>query len=291
MTEIEFRADDRLLVLGAGGWFGRTLLDLVSSDVPVLATGSYARGDIELWTVEAVRDFKPTVVANFAFLTRERVEIDGLEEFVHVNEVLTSQFLRSAECPSVRAVLTVSSGAAVQLPLDMEANPYGTLKMREAEAALALKTDSLSTVVARAWSVSGANVRRPSAYAFSDFILQAPSGRIHVSSSQPVFRRYVSAADFLYVCVSNMLGGWSGTVDSGGEMTEMGPLAERVAHIVNPRAIVEREPMISSEPSVYASDNASWSRACEAIDFEPADLGRQIRETARGLLGQPLQRS
>ena len=82
-------ADDRLLVLGGGGWFGRTLLHLVGSSVPVHATASSTRRGLETWDLARIRDFAPTVVANFAFLTRERISVEGTQEFNRINRQLT----------------------------------------------------------------------------------------------------------------------------------------------------------------------------------------------------------
>ncbi len=277
------RADDRVLVLGASGWFGRTFLDIVRPRAAVLAVASSGRGRFREWDVAEARDFAPTVVANFAFLTSERVAVEGFEEFVRINEMLTERLMTVAGWPGVRAVMTASSGAAVAFPLELSTNPYGVLKQREHDAVLSLATAQRSVVVARAWSVSGQHVRRPTAYAFSDFILQASKGRVLVAASRPVYRRYVSAEDFLRVCAEHALQGWTGVIDSGGELIEMQTLAEKIAAIVNPVATVERAEMTSLEPSTYASDNETWTRACADVGFEPLDLAEQIRHAARGL--------
>ncbi len=278
------RADDRVLVLGASGWFGRTFLDIVGLRAAVLAVASTGHGRFCAWDVAEARDFAPTVVANFAFLTSERVAVEGFEEFVRINEMLTERLMTVASWPGVRAVITASSGAAVAFPLDFTTNPYGVLKQREHEAALSLATAQRSVVVARAWSVSGQHVRRPTDYAFSDFIMQASKGRVLVSASRPVYRRYISAEDFLRVCAWHVLQGWTGVIDSGGELIEMQPLAEKIAAVVNPVASVERAEMTSLEPSTYASDNDTWTRACKQMELHPLDLDGQIRVTATGLL-------
>lgn len=276
---LELHLDDRVLVLGASGWFGQTFLDLLPEGADVLAVASSARERFVAWDDDAVRAFAPTVVANFAFLTRERVASDGEARFRETNAELTRQFLLAAELPSVRAALTVSSGAAVTEP-DM---PYGEMKAAEEASALALASPSHAIVVARAYSVSGAHVRRPKDYAFSDLILQAASGAVTITADRPVFRRYVSVDDFLYVGMTRALSGWSGVIDSGGELVEMGELAQRVVDIVNPAAPISRVALTSDEPSVYASDGATWQQACAALDFTPAPLDAQIRATAAGL--------
>jgi len=284
----DVRRDDRVLILGASGWFGRTFLPLLDRQIPAMACASAIRDHYVTWDDDQVQDFNPTVVANFAFLTRDRISEVGVERFIEINSALTKNFITAAQLPSVRALLTVSSGAAVAFPLDMQTNPYGVLKKREEDAALELVTERRSVVVARAWSVSGPDVRTPRKYAFSDLLLQAKSGVIQVNAGQPVFRRYVGVDDFLEVSMARLLSGWSGTIDSGGELIEVGELAERVRSIVNPQASISRVEQTSTEPSIYASDDVSWREACGETEIIPADIDEQIRTTANRLQAPPV---
>ena len=274
---------DRIAILGARGWFGQTLLGLLPADIPTLLTASSTDALHQEWSWEQVREFAPTVVANFAFLTRERIATEGIGEFTAVNTRLIDQFERTGSLPSVRAVLTVSSGAAVTEP----AEPYGALKLAEERVAGELATGDRASVVLRAYSVSGPLVRRPRDYAFSDFILQASEGRVAIAADQLVFRRYVSASDALVVTSRSALSGWSGIVDTGGELVEMGELAQRVVSIVNPVAVIERPDVDTNRMQTYASDDVSWTQACERLGYVPMDLDEQIRVTARGLLDDP----
>lgn len=275
-----FGKADRVLVLGAGGWFGQTMLDLMPPSVPVLAIARSARGKFAVWETNEVAAFAPTAVVNFAFLTRERVDIDGEAAFRLVNEELTRRFLWASQLPSVRTVLTTSSGAAVTEPQ----SPYGELKRAEEKFAMDLVTASRAVVVARVYSVSGAYVRRPHDYAFSDFILQAQEGSVHVLADRPVFRRFVGVDDVLTVTMGLGLRGWSGLIETGGELIELGRLAQRIISIVNPSAKLSRSAQTSDQPSVYASDNVSWSQACADMGHRPAGLDAQIRNTASGLV-------
>ena len=271
---------DRIAVLGARGWFGKTFLSLLPADTPTLLTASSADGLHGEWSWERVQDFAPTVVANFAFLTRERIAIEGVEEFTATNASLIEQFDLTAGLPSVRAVLTVSSGAAVTEPQE----PYGSLKLLEERVAGNLASPSRSSVALRAYSVSGPFVRRPRDYAFSDFILQASEGRVSIKADHLVYRRYVNAADALSIAATSALVDWSGTIDTGGELVEMGELAQRVISIVDPRAVVERPEIDERRAESYASDGVSWTQACERLGHVPMDLDQQIRVTARALL-------
>ena len=282
--ELTFGANDRVLLLGASGWFGRTFHAMLPKGVPVLPVAGTRRGEYEAWDLALVRDFNPTIVVNFAFLTSDREQIVGMERFVYTNETLTSRLLQAAELPRVRAVMTASSGAATALPLSMESNPYGVLKLREENALMSVASHRRNVVVARAWSVSGPYVRDPNRYAFSQFIVQAWRGRVLVEASCPVIRRYVAADDYLSVCAYHLTQGWTGDIDSGGEKIEMGSLAERIVSIVNPSATVIRSAWTSDVPSEYASDDITWRAACRRIGFEAANIDEQVRRSAPRLI-------
>lgn len=293
-------AKDRVLVLGAGGWFGSTLLGLLADSAPEtallaltgrprrLTVGGHA-WNLGGWDWDTIASFAPSFVFNCAFLTRERVEQIGYERYVAENTELTSRFLRTLSLPSIRAAVTVSSGAAVEsLPdiPDIELNPYGHLKRKEEILSReAAAEQDVALALCRAWSVSGPLVQRPRDYAFSDLILQATEGRIHIRASHQVWRRYVGVDDLLAVCASLAVDGWTGEVDSGGELVEIGELAERVVAELRPGTQIERARLDAAQPpDHYHSDGATWNQACQLLEHSAASLEEQIRATAAGIV-------
>ncbi|NYI42444.1 NAD-dependent epimerase/dehydratase family protein [Demequina lutea] len=293
-------ADDRVLVLGASGWFGRTAVALLadvrcptffiaSTSKQIMVGGVQAL--CEPWDERAVRAFAPTVVLDFAFLTRDVVATMPLADYVAANEALTSKLLAAAGLPSVRRIVTISSGAAVYpddaLLHPMDANPYGWLK-RHAEDALAelAESRSLCAVVARAWSVSGAFVQKPASYALSDMITQANRGAIHIRATRPVYRRYVSVEDLLAVALASATTPGVLTIDSGGPLLEMGELAHVVARVVNPSATITRAEPDGSDPDRYYAASESWNGACRASGHTPNDIEGQVTIAAAGLRGR-----
>jgi nucleoside-diphosphate-sugar epimerase len=214
-----------------------------------------------------------------------------LADYVAANEVLTGRLLAAASLPTVRRIVTISSGAAVYpddaLLHPMDANPYGWLK-RLAEEALAELADSrsLSAVVARAWSVSGAFVQKPASYALSDMIMQATRGAIHIRATRPVYRRYVSVEDLLAVALASATAPGARVIDSGGPLLEMGALAEAVASVVNPSTTITRAEPDGSAPDAYYAETDSWDAACRAFRFVPNDIPGQIRIAENGLRGR-----
>ncbi len=279
--DLGLRSDDRLVILGSSGWFGLEFTELLkrrecpAQILPV--PGPSVGGRVDHRDLIA---FRPTVVVNFAFLTRERVEGLGEDEYRRINTDLTRRFLLLTKSPAARLALTVSSGSAITERQHL----HGQMKGIEEQEAIAAASASRDVVVLRAYSVSGAHVRRPAEYAFSNLILQAQAGQVHVSADRPVFRRYVWVQDALEVALSTGAAGRTGILETGGELLEIGDLARRVAAIVNPEAAITRAHMHTEEPSTYHSDNRSWEEWVSCTNSEPLDIDEQIHQAARGLL-------
>lgn len=295
--------DDRILITGASGWLGRTALDLIAPlNLPTLALASRPRviqvGEVTVecraWDVREVTVFAPTVVLDCAFLTRDRVADLPISEYAAINRTLTERLVYATQLASVRLSLTVSSGAAVY-PHDardgrIEDNPYGYLK-REAELRLlaAAASSRAVPVVARAWSISGAHVQKPQNYALGSMIQAAASGVIEIRARRPVFRRYVPAEELLAMGLAEGSVG-PATIDSGGELVELGELAGRIAAIIRPDAVIRRGALEPGNPDHYHCDGQDWEQRCQRWGLVSAPLSRQIEITARGVLGRAPRR-
>lgn len=286
-----FAPGARVLVTGANGWFGRSTLNVLSEyDVEIYATSSkntrLALGDreftVRLWDEKSIEAFKPTAVIDCAFLTKERLSDYAIEDYFATNRLLISRARWLTKLPSVKQFIGFSSGARLTDPT----SPYGILKAEyesEIETS-ALRKPDLGAVIARAWSVSGRLVTKPTLFAFSDFILQAETGLIRVSSEGLVNRRYVSIEDL--VLVSGALAREPGfqILDSGGELVELGQLAQKVSDALNPKAEVTRQLTPGYPENNYYSDNSSWLTACEKLGYSPSTIHNQIVDVAQSLL-------
>jgi len=288
LLEGHLTSTDRVLVLGAGGWFGSVVLELIGTLLPQASVLCIARDprehhvadriwQLHRWDERLVHRFGANIVINLAFLTRGFVDTMGGMAYEMANSELTRRFLEVAGGPAVRLALTVSSGAAVTEPN----HPYGRLKLAEERAALDSRRDGRAMVVARAYSVSGAYVRNPQDFAFSSFVTQAATGSISVLADRPTWRRYCDAGEFLAVCIRRGLDGFSGVIESGGDFVEMGELAQMVAEATGPSVSVTRVPQVSQEPSVYASDGSDWREHCAIVGFEPSSLAEQVSAAVR----------
>lgn len=293
---------DRVVVTGASGWFGRTMLALlwhafgrewverhvlasasVSRQLEVLGCGRVEVREVQTPTVEA---FAPTLLVNCAFPTKNRVSEMGIQAYLRTARGLTKSLLAWAALPSVERVITMSSGAAVpspRFPADIAINPYGVLKAQEEAALLQLaKAAGIAAQVCRVWAVSGPQVQHPANYALSDFILQAlDTRRIVVRSTRPVLRSYASVDDVLALAMASLTGP-STLFDTGGSMLEVGDLASEVAGQCGGVPVVRKgyDPMAT--PDDYRADTSDWDRMCNEQSFTPAGLEEQVSAAIAG---------
>lgn len=284
--------DDRILVTGATGWFGRTLLRLVPHSHMqslMLLMGGGAQTSVGVdgreyplqpWNEDDVRDFRPTLVFNFGYVTREGWSSGSDRVFVETNTSLTNRLLWLAGLPSVRLTVTVSSGAA--LTQQYHDNPYGRLKAWEECRFLGTHRGPSNRLVLRTWSVTGGLVRNPGSYLFSNLLSQASTGLVKTYSNHLVWRRYSLVDDVLAVALSLGSSGHSGVLDTGGPLIEARKLASIIADRFNCGVLLPVHQEGRSD--VYCSDGRSWQSACEALDYRPADLDEQIELSALDLM-------
>lgn len=282
----------RFLVTGASGWLGRTFVALASKvGHDLMLVGSHSRPIsidnhpffVEKFDINSIKQFKPTVLIDFAFVTREQLDEMSDEDYEKVNYQLIDQALNIFALPTVRYGMFTSSGAAVY-PRDAllgtySDNPYGYLKRRTEDLALqASERLGKKSIVIRPWSLSGTMVMKDYEFAFSSFIRQSFGGLIEVKSPNPVFRRYVSAEDFVALSVAKLFSSSNSLeiFDSGGELVSVVDLAHKIAERQTGKvSVVSRQ--ISSETSDnYCSDNRQWAQECEAFGFVPENLIEQI---------------
>jgi nucleoside-diphosphate-sugar epimerase len=283
-------------VTGAGGWFGRTAIAMTrDSGVDVLATGSKDQQItidsqnqlVHTQSLEIISAFEPTVVIDTAFLTRERLAVLGHDVYVETNQKLIDQSLAIAAMPSVRKYIGFSSGAtqhlAGQASFLLKENPYAAQKRiyesRIEDIASSLESD-LS--VARVWSVTGSYCTKPDSFAFTDLITQAKSGLIEVKAKHLVYRRYCAVEDVLAVAINPGKPGINPVFNTGGDLIELGKLAELIVELINPNTEIHRQvdPVLPSDN--YHSDDKDWSELLQSANLARDSISGQVIRVAEG---------
>jgi nucleoside-diphosphate-sugar epimerase len=285
---------ERVLILGASGWVGRTACNWLSqlgSELHLVASSrrieQFGGGkfQFELFDPEKVRDFKPTLVIDAAFKTREKLSEALLADYVSSNNALIEQALQVQRLPTVEKFIGMSSGAAVPhldiASLDLSMDPYGSLKAIYERKLLEIPELASKTTIARIWSVSGDFVTKPSLFAFSNLIQQALLGHININAKHQLWRRYVDLEDYLKVAsLSNP--GPSRVIDSGGDLIEIGQLAELICAQLGTDSSVSRTLELGS-PDEYFSDGSTWLDSVAKIHLIPLTLEQQISKVAEKL--------
>jgi nucleoside-diphosphate-sugar epimerase len=288
------RSDDRVLVTGAGGWFGRTAVAMTrKSDLELLATGSKDQQieidgqsqALQAQDLEIIAAFKPTVVIDTAFVTRERLPALGHKTYTETNQKLIDQSLLIAALPSVRKYIGFSSGATKHLAgntsFSLEENPYAAQKRiyesKISEIAANLQSD---ISVARVWSVTGSYCTKPQTFAFTDLIAQAKLGLIEIKAKHLVYRRYCALEDVLALAMVPKTPGSVSIFDTGGGLIELGELAKIVVELLNPNAEIRREvdPGLASDN--YHSDGKGWDALLQSEDLALDPISNQIMRVA-----------
>ena len=288
------RSDDRVLVTGAGGWFGQTAIAMTGeAGVELLATGSKDQQiaiDGKNQTVHAqslgvISAFKPTVVIDTAFVTRERLSVLGHKAYVETNQRIIHQSLEIAAVPSVRKYIGFSSGATMHLAghksFSLAENPYAAQKRiyesKISEISARVQSD---ISVARVWSVTGSYCTKPDSFAFTDLIAQAKLGLIQIKAKRMVYRRYCAIEDVLALAMLPSAPQGYPIFDTGGDRIELGDLAKLVIELVNPNAEIRREIDLGLPSDDYFSDSKDWEQRLQTADLPKDPISKQVIRVA-----------
>jgi len=280
----------KFLITGASGWLGKTFFALHrDKGHEFLFIGSRTRDEfwgnqkltIHEYNQELINSYRPSVIVDFGFLTHEHLGVMSQEEYRTVNEKLIDQAMYAFQRPSVRYGLFTSSGFAVH-PTDaskgsFSKNPYGYLKrLTEDRAFEVSQRTGKQSIVIRPWSLSG-TLSTKNHPAFASFINQSFTNEINVEAPNPVYRRYSSVDDFLALATSKLFSGriQSEIFDSGGDLTSLIDLADKIAHAQDHDVSVVSN-ISESRLDQYHSDNTQWLEECRNFEFTPENLEDQI---------------
>jgi nucleoside-diphosphate-sugar epimerase len=301
--DLDRQADEEnglVVVTGSAGWAGRSLLDGIVAHTSIYQNGRLVTLGRHSSTIQvrdktlvvhphaAMREIEQpvTLLAPFAFLTRDRVAEFGSTAYVNENLALVSETVRIIQRLEPSRVISVSSGAAAMdgsgtIPA-LSAEPYGFLKNVEEWGLNRVCHDQgIGLAIGRLWGASGATMPITRQYALSDFIMQAKAGKpVHVRSSQHVHRSYVDMGQFLEVLVG-LAGINSQTLlDSGGDKAEIGDVARLVADEFGVR--VTRSALNDVETNALCPDPTAFTAAASGLGIKLAPLPTQVSATIRG---------
>ena len=302
--------DDRIVVVGAGGWLGLATTELLALllgeafERRVVLFGSQDR-ELDLRGGLSVRQrplsqlaelgAHPTWVLHLAFLTKDRAEQMAPDDYVAANRAISGQVLEALPRIGARRVFLPSSGAvySAEDPAASDAmRLYGRLK-HDDELLFSgwAEREGGRAVIVRVFNIAGPYINKVQSYALAAFILDALKGEaIRIKARRRVYRSYVAIRELMSVVFGLLAEDEPGVVrfdTAGEEPLEMGQIAEAVRDALGLAIPIERPPVGDDPPDVYVGDAAPYAdlrrnRGVEAVAFLD-----QVRETAAYLAASP----
>ncbi|OSZ70697.1 hypothetical protein CAP39_06965 [Sphingomonas sp. IBVSS1] len=294
----------RILVIGAGGWIGRTLLALLWQCLGpgefsrrVVAFGSSAR-DIELSStikvsqqpLETLTDLEPapSLAFHLAFLTKDKVAGMDRDRYITANRAVSDRVMAGLLSAGVDRLFLASSGAAAFADDASAADDlrlYGQLKREDEQRFADWATDGRRAMICRIYAVSGPYVNKPETYALASFIGAAlAGGPVTVKAPRQVFRSYVAVREVLAAALAELLSAEAPPVtlvDSGGAPTELADVAAIVADLFGTTMV--RAPISEADSNIYVGDDIAWQKLLHRHGLGSMTLREQIWETAQWL--------
>lgn len=301
----KIQADNRrLLVIGAGGWIGRSLLAMLwqclgpdAFQARVVAFGSSARAvrlspELEILQrpLHELANLKhaPSMAFHLAFLTKDKVAGMNQDAYVRANRALSDLVLAGLDTAGADRLFLASSGAAAFAD-DENAAPdlrlYGRLKRDDEARFASWAGETRRLMTCRIYAVSGPYVNKPETYALASFIVSAMAGGpVVVNAPRRVVRSYVAVREVLSAAVAVLLDPNEATVtcvDSGGDPTELMDVATLVADLFGTSVV--RAPITAQDANFYVGDDHAWRKLLHRHALGSMTLPEQILETAQWL--------
>ncbi|MBT0668674.1 NAD(P)-dependent oxidoreductase [Novosphingobium profundi] len=298
--------DRRIVIVGARGWIGQTLLNLLDEALGadglaerVVCFGSApAEITLESGTVVSQRalptladlETRPTLLFHLAFLTMDKVSGMVESDYVSANKALSRQVHEALDPIGVDRLFVASSGAAAFADDPQAAAPlrlYGRLKCEDevlfARWANARADRGVRAAIGRIYSVSGPFMNKHGTYALASFILDALAARpIMVRAPMPVLRSYVAVRELVSFVVAELLGTIPGPAalhfETAGEALELAEVAACVAQVLGTTA--PSRTLHSHDANRYVGDHLAWQDLLGRHAIAHMPLEEQIRETA-----------
>ena len=294
-------------ITGASGWFGKTTLNLLweilgeenfykrvyafsSKDDVITIENKFT---LPTQSLEKIFELKPLdYLFHYAFLTRDHVEQMDIQSYIDTNTGITDLIIKRLQQGDVKGVFATSSGAVydqdyrlVDYDRELIKNPYGALKRREeillTESCELLK---ISCLILRVFSVMGAFITKPTAYAVGDFVYQAlNSQHIRILAERPVWRSYTDIQDLVYLGLSYLTNPPQLSpmcVDTCGHTVEMDTLARQVLLClqIDPNSI-SRNLDLLTEPSRYVGKSVEIDRLSSRLNLYFSSFEKQVSDT------------
>ncbi len=297
-----------IVLTGATGWVGRTVLQYLLENLPPLEFSQRVRafasqfGSINFDNGRSI-DVKPLIflpefakresidyLLHAAFLTPDRCVEMGLDNYCEANRSITRLICASVSVsPATRVVLFSSGAAAMVSAAHPRLDPgtplqiYGQLKLHEERILRA----SNPTFVLRIYGLTGRFLRDPQRYALGDFLCSAfRHESVVIKSLRKVVRGYVSASDLAALAwewLQSSDEAPSAPLEAVAETIDLFNLAQMISSIYNLPS-VHSSIDLAMLPDVYTASSQFFLSLLEYYGLKSASLEQQIRDTYSGIV-------
>jgi UDP-glucuronate decarboxylase len=302
------RASDLgVVVTGAGGWLGQAAIEMLAGafgesagERLALFASAERRHRLPSGDTLACRRLasitelprRPWLFFHFAYATRERVGELGLADYVRLNRSITSAVIAGARQVGAAGLFVPSSGAVYRrdrtLESDLEANPYGALKLDDERGFAELARElGCRAVLPRVFNLAGPFINKLHSYALSSLILAAQRGQpLVIRAAHRVVRSYIHVADLVSLGLALLLQGASEPIalfdTVGDRVVEIAELADCVLAVLGVKLPIERprfDPDRSTD-DIYVGEDGPMRALARRHRIDLLPLETQIRDTA-----------
>jgi nucleoside-diphosphate-sugar epimerase len=295
------------VITGGGGWIGQAVLEMLDSALGdkfanrVSVFGSNNRNlqlrsgrtlpSRELKHIAEI-DSRPKYFVHCAFLTKDKLSDQSVENFIASNQKISDLVAAAIEKSDARGLFTPSSGAVYQkgthiLDDDLQKNAYGAMKIADEKRFTALATKKkMPLSMPRLFNLSGPFINKHELYALSSMIHAVLAGKsISIRAAHRVIRSYIHVVDLVVLAFSMLLEPQAADQPifdtAGDEDLELGDLATLVLEALGHMdAVIERPPLVEKADDVYVGDGREMLRMMQSRGLILCPLKNQIHDTA-----------
>ena len=307
----------RLVVVGATGWYGKTLIDeyllaygaeaakknlllFASSNKSLVILSDSKSFSFQVHSLSEITNFDLSSYDGliwYAFLLKNKIPTYGLTAFKETNDFIASSVFRAIHKFPNLMTIYFSSGITYGLtsPPAFEDDPYANLKyVYETE----LK-NSCRLVTFFPYATTGKFVPDVRSFAIASFIYQAMrSTSLTIEASHPVVRSYGSVHDFSRLILRLFSKHYSGLADFPSEVvpvTHTFELHQLACEVLAALGVSNLKIISSSNsnacPDVYVSPVFNYPALLRKFDLNPTDFLSQVRGMSSGTVFRSRQQS
>ena len=298
-TDFNF-TNEKLILVGAGGWLGSATLDLLNQHFKNLSNQVYCFGSTEkdislidgtvvkqrslsdLATLQAGKNYS---MLNFAFSSPGKITKGNVKNYVDTNRSLSQILCKEARRLEINNVTTISSGSVYEkgrkLVSDIKKNTYGVLKLEEEALFSELINDGMCVVIPRLFNVSGPYINNYDLYMLSSLIWQMlTKDTVKINSSYKVIRSFIAISDLVSVVLGIFSEKHQGKLfifdTAGEEEVEIGELALKIKKELNSSALIIRDEIEEHIEERYVGSRDRYHSYLSGLSIQEMSIEHQI---------------